>query len=156
MLNPGPERALRLTRRFAATPERVFDAWLDPAQVRLWLIARPGDEAHTAQVEAREGGAWSITTRRSGTDYTANGVYLEITRPTRLVFTFLMRQVPVTLKAAVGLPVVVTVNVPGEPTVKTVLLTLVMLGGLVGGSTLMVYCCDPVTPRLSLADSVKV
>ena len=93
MLNPGPERALRLTRRFAATPERVFDAWLDPAQVRLWLIARPGDEAHTAQVEAREGGAWSITTRRGGTDYTANGVYLEITRPTRLVFTFLMRQV---------------------------------------------------------------
>ena len=25
-----PERCLRLTRRFEAAPERVFDAWLNP------------------------------------------------------------------------------------------------------------------------------
>jgi hypothetical protein len=35
----------RVTRRFRATPRRVFDAWLDPAQVRLWLGAAAQKEA---------------------------------------------------------------------------------------------------------------
>jgi uncharacterized protein YndB with AHSA1/START domain len=87
-----PERFLRLTRRFAASPERVFDAWLDPLLVRQWLFAMPGDQGHTAQLDARPGGQWTITARRGGMDYTATGEYLEIDRPRRLVLTFAMPQ----------------------------------------------------------------
>jgi uncharacterized protein YndB with AHSA1/START domain len=87
-----PDRILRMTRRFEASPERVFDAWLNPETVRKWLFASPADEAYTAELDARVGGTWTITARREGTDYTAVGEYLEIDRPRRLVFTFAMPQ----------------------------------------------------------------
>jgi uncharacterized protein YndB with AHSA1/START domain len=83
---------LRMTRRFSASPERVFDAWLDPDQVRQWLFTAPSDERSTLDIDARVGGTWRITTRREGVDYAANGEYLEIDRPHRLVFTFAMPQ----------------------------------------------------------------
>jgi uncharacterized protein YndB with AHSA1/START domain len=54
-------RFLRITRRFAASPERVFDAWIDPALVRQWLFAMPMDQAHTAELDPRAGGRWTIT-----------------------------------------------------------------------------------------------
>lgn len=87
-----PERALRMTRRFAAAPERVFDAWLAPETARRWLFASAADEAYHAEIDARVGGRYTITARRQGVDYTAVGEYLEIDRPRRLVFTFAMPQ----------------------------------------------------------------
>lgn len=87
-----PERVLRMTRRFAAPPERVFDAWIDPATASKWLFASPADEAHSTAIDARVGGRYTITARRGGIDYTAVGEYLEIDRPRRLVLTFAMPQ----------------------------------------------------------------
>ncbi|HEY1012230.1 MAG TPA: SRPBCC domain-containing protein [Herpetosiphonaceae bacterium] len=87
-----PERVLRMTRRFAAAPERVFDAWLRPETARRWLFASAADEAYRAEIDARVGGRYEITARREGVDYTAVGEYLEIDRPRRLVFTFAMPQ----------------------------------------------------------------
>lgn len=92
-MTADPDRFLRMTRRFAVAPERVFDAWLDPALARQWLFTSPADETYTAELDTRAGGQWTITARRGGTDYTANGEYLEIDRPRRLVFTFAMLQV---------------------------------------------------------------
>jgi uncharacterized protein YndB with AHSA1/START domain len=46
-------RTVSLTRTFAATPERVFDAWLDPAQVRRFLFATPDGEVQTVETDAR-------------------------------------------------------------------------------------------------------
>jgi uncharacterized protein YndB with AHSA1/START domain len=87
-----PDRFLRITRRFDAAPERVFDAWLNPETARKWLFTSPADEMYTAELDARVGGRWSITARRGGMDYTGSGEYLEIDRPRRLVFTFAMLQ----------------------------------------------------------------
>ncbi|HEY3888201.1 MAG TPA: SRPBCC domain-containing protein [Caulobacteraceae bacterium] len=83
---------LRITRRFDAAPERVFDAWIDPARAGLWLFTSPTSERHSTDLDVRVGGTWSITDRRDGVDYTALGEYLEIDRPRRLVFTFGMPQ----------------------------------------------------------------
>ncbi len=87
----APDRMLRMTRRFDAAPERVFDAWLTPDMARQWLFSSPADEGYAAELDARVGGRWTITARRGGMDY-AGGEYLEIDRPRRLVFTFAMLQ----------------------------------------------------------------
>jgi uncharacterized protein YndB with AHSA1/START domain len=87
-----PPNFVRITRRFDASPERVFDAWLDPKIARKWLFTLPEGEAYTAELDTRIGGRWTITERRGGVDYTGVGEYLEIDRPRRLVFTFAMPQ----------------------------------------------------------------
>jgi len=83
---------LRLTRRFDSPPERVFDAWLNPEVAARWLFTTPGSERHTTALDVRVGGAWKMTDRRDGVDYTALGEYRVIDRPRRLVFSFGMPQ----------------------------------------------------------------
>ena len=85
-------QTLRLTRRFEATPQRLFDAWTDPRLAQGWLFTTPASEAHRVEIDLRVGGRWEIVDRRGGVDYRAIGEYLEIEPPRRLVFTFGMPQ----------------------------------------------------------------
>jgi uncharacterized protein YndB with AHSA1/START domain/DNA-binding transcriptional ArsR family regulator len=91
-MTADPSKMFRMTRRFMASPERVFDAWIDPETARKWLFTSPTSESTRTELDPRVGGTWTITDRRDGVDYTALGEYLEIDRPRRLVFTFAMPQ----------------------------------------------------------------
>ena len=79
---------VKVTRRFNATPERVFDAWLDPAKAKRFLFSVPGGEIVRAEIDARVGGGFLIVDRRDGEDVEHRGHYLELVRPHRLVFDF--------------------------------------------------------------------
>lgn len=80
---------ISVTHRFDASPERVFDAWLDPALAARFLFATPTGTMITAELEAKVGGRFNFTERRPEMgDVEHVGSYLEIDRPRRLIFDF--------------------------------------------------------------------
>ena len=88
---PRPEEAVvrevRVTRRFEAPAEAVFDAWLDERTVGDWLFATPEGEMVRVEIDPRPGGRFEIVERRGGEDVLHTGSYEAVERPTRLVFT---------------------------------------------------------------------
>lgn len=82
-----PRPFARTSRRFDVPPEEVFDAWLDPKKVAMWFGPGLGDMVRV-DVEPKEGGSFSFVQRRDGEDIDHTGQYLEVKRPTRLVFTW--------------------------------------------------------------------
>jgi len=81
------EQELVLTRVFDAPRELVFKVWTDPKHVARWW----GPHRFTnpvCELDLRPGGAILIHMRGpDGTVYPMTGVYQEILRPERLVFT---------------------------------------------------------------------
>lgn len=84
----------RVTHRFGAPAERVFDAWLDPTSIRRWLAAAlrrmglPGD-VREVHVDPRVGGAFRFTDVRDGVETPHWGTYLELDRPRTIAFTWI-------------------------------------------------------------------
>jgi uncharacterized protein YndB with AHSA1/START domain len=79
---------VQVSRRFSASAERVFDAWLDVERARRWLFATASGEIVRAELDPRVGGRFVLVDRREGEDVEHVGEYVEIERPRRLVFTF--------------------------------------------------------------------
>ena len=81
---------LRLTHRFAAPRERVFDAWTDPELLRRWWAAAGTWDTPEADVDLRPGGRYRLSMRNpdSGDVHTVGGEYTEVSRPDRLVYTW--------------------------------------------------------------------
>ena len=78
----GP--VLRVVRRLPASPEEVFDAWLDADSLREWMC--PGTiQVSVVEVDPRVGGRFRIV--MGSTEHT--GEYRELRRPDRLAFTWI-------------------------------------------------------------------
>jgi uncharacterized protein YndB with AHSA1/START domain len=77
---------IRLVRLYDASPEAVFDAWLDPRAREQWYAHHPDDEVH-AETDLRVGGAWSVDFGRPGQRYREHGVFLELDPPHRVVYS---------------------------------------------------------------------
>lgn len=100
---------VRVARWFAASPERVFDAWLDAGRMRKWLFVTPNGEMIRAEADPRVGGRFTFVERWDGVNVEHVGEYLEIDRPRRLVFNF-----AVPIHSAVLSQVTITVTPASE------------------------------------------
>ena len=85
-MSKGEKLTLRVSHRFTASSERVYDAWLDPASLCKWLFATKDGTIVRTEVDARVGGTFVVVDRRDGVDVVHEGTYLELERPRRIVF----------------------------------------------------------------------
>lgn len=85
-MSAEPHVGLRVTRRFSASPEHVFDAWADCKTARKWLFAAAREQMMCVEIDARVGGWFYIMERRHGGHVEHIGEFVEVDRPRRLVF----------------------------------------------------------------------
>lgn len=79
---------LTLTRTIRASRAKVFDAFVNPDQLRRWFGPR-GHAVAEATVDAKIGGRYRLVMQpMAGKTFAVGGVYREIASPSRLVFTW--------------------------------------------------------------------
>jgi len=83
------ELKLNIDKMIHAPIEQVFDAWLDPKLMSKFMSAcTPGHPESDVENDPREGGKFTIIMHHEDQELPHTGVYLEIRRPHRLVFTW--------------------------------------------------------------------
>src|SRR3989344_6033976 len=86
--NSMADATLVIERTFDATPENVFDAWIDPVQVAKWY----GPEGFTNDIHeycATPGGVYRLTMHSpDGEMHPLKGKFITVERPKKLVFTW--------------------------------------------------------------------
>jgi uncharacterized protein YndB with AHSA1/START domain len=92
-MSPSNEITATVTHTFAASPEKVFDAWITGEKVREWFAPGMGEMVRVA-IDARLGGAFSFVQRRGMDDVDHLGKYIEFARPDRLAFTWQIKGTP--------------------------------------------------------------
>jgi uncharacterized protein YndB with AHSA1/START domain len=109
---------LRLSRRFAAPRERVFDAWTNPSVLERWWAAAPTWESPAAEVELRPGGRYRLSMRdtESGVVQTVGGAYTEVRPPDRLAYTWTWEGGPELMRGSEDTLVVVDFVEDGDGT----------------------------------------
>jgi uncharacterized protein YndB with AHSA1/START domain len=84
----------KVSHRFTAAPEPVYDAWLDPEKVRIWMSAALKDyglpgEIKRVEVDARVGGTFLFSDMREAGEAKHWGTYLTLDRPRTIAFTWI-------------------------------------------------------------------
>lgn len=79
--------ALKIQRTFAAARERVWSAWTDPAQVKIWA-GPEGCRATEVEIDLRAGGQFRFVMVNGDGEFCVRGEYREVTPPARLVHTW--------------------------------------------------------------------
>lgn len=79
---------VRVEKHFRHPPERVFDAFVDPARVGEWLFRTPDGVMERTDYEPRPGGRFHIVERREPGPAHHWGEFIVVERPQRIVFDF--------------------------------------------------------------------
>lgn len=104
------DRELVVTRLIDAPRERVFSMWTDPQHVRRWWGPKDYPATHV-EMDVRAGGRWRncLTSAADGRELWQHGVFREVVKPERLVFTFVWEE-----EGERGLETLVTITFADE------------------------------------------
>lgn len=81
-MRPAESQSVHVIRHLPASPERVFEAWINPALLRCWL-------APIAEADARAGGYYRLEVAKPEGVHVVSGEYREFVRGERLVMTWI-------------------------------------------------------------------
>jgi uncharacterized protein YndB with AHSA1/START domain len=87
--------AAKVSHRFKVAAEQVYDAWLSPESVRVWMAAAlrsfglEGD-IRRIEIDPTLGGKFLFSDVRGGVETPHWGTYLELDRPRKIVFTWIV------------------------------------------------------------------
>src|SRR6478609_11308827 len=82
------DREVVVTRAFESPARVVFDAWVRPEIFRQWWAPKSmGATLSACEIDARTGGGYRMTFGEGSDSMTFFGRYLEVTPPSRLVWT---------------------------------------------------------------------
>ena len=79
---------LSVSKTINAPIEKVFDAWLDPEMLAQFILPMPGMPQPDVENEAKQGGHFTIVMHVGENDIPHTGQYLDVTRPSKLVFSW--------------------------------------------------------------------
>lgn len=84
------EPKLSLKRTFAASREKLFQAWTDPAEIKKWFHVGEDWTTPLCEIDLRVGGAYRIGMQPPDRDtpYVVHGVFREVKSPEKLMFTW--------------------------------------------------------------------
>lgn len=82
------ELTVNIDKIIHAPIEKVFDAWLNPKMLSLFMMPMSGMPEPDIENDAFEGGDFTITMHVGNNELPHTGKYLEINRPHKLVFTW--------------------------------------------------------------------
>ena len=90
MAETSSPEVVEVRRTFSALPEQVFDAWTDPAKMTKWFARGTAQNTITKmEADVRPGGKYRvIVTEQNGKTHHIAGMYREIRRPDKIVFTW--------------------------------------------------------------------
>jgi len=84
-----PSLSANATRVLAAPREQVFAAFTDPEALKRWWITAEGTQVVEVKMDVKTGGAWHIRlTDALGDPVVVGGVYREVRRPEKLIYTW--------------------------------------------------------------------
>jgi len=83
------EAVVQLRRRVRAAAEQIFDLWTQPDLMARWMSPFPGAVDCQATCDPRPGGAFSLVMSSVEARRVVSGVYVEVDRPRKLVFTWI-------------------------------------------------------------------
>ena len=77
---------IEITRVYAASPQQLWDAWTQPAQLARWWGKRGWNaKPESIELDVRPGGTFRVTTvNQAGDEMTNEGRYTEVDEPHRL------------------------------------------------------------------------
>jgi len=102
------ENSISIDKIFRAAPEKVWNAWTDPAMVMRWFGSDPRGKVLKASLDVEPGGRFEVTFANSDqTEHTCSGVYSVVEEFKMLKFSWSWRSEP-------GVESFVTIRLSGD------------------------------------------